>query len=54
MFKIIYTLSDGSKRFDCVDAMATALFCAVECPIENAVRVEVRGPGGFFRIWRLR
>jgi hypothetical protein len=53
MFTIKYTLVDGSVRFDSVACMATALFCAVEFPVENAVRVEVRGQG-FYQAWRLR
>ncbi len=53
MFTIKYTLADGSERFDEAHCMASALYCAVECPIENAVRVEVRGQG-FYQAWRLR
>ena len=54
MYTIKYTLSDGSERFDCNDSMATALFCAFEYPIENAVRAEVTGPDGFCRIYLLK
>jgi hypothetical protein len=53
VFSIKYTLADGSERFDNAYCMASALYCAIECPIENAVRVEVRGPNGYCQAWRL-
>jgi hypothetical protein len=49
VFTVKWICNDGSERFDSFDSLATALFNAVEFPVENADRVVITGLDG--RVW---
>lgn len=54
MFTVKWTLDDGSVRLDSLDSLACAMFAAIEVPPACAIYVEVTGPTGWARSYRLK